>query len=276
MRSIIPSLVAAALLYPAFGAGAQVAERTASVVVGRITDRGTGSAVADASVVLEGLDGGRMSDEDGRFEFHSVPPGSYVLRITHIGYETVADTVAVPPTNRLDLDIQLVPSAVELEPLVVVASYSMGGKMAAFYRRRRTTQAGQFITRAEVEEEHRASVSGLLRRVRGLRVLPTRSGGMSTGNNVVMRGNCKPAIFIDGILTTEGGMSIDEMLQPQDIEGIEIYRGSETPAAFVRNTCGSILFWTRPGGRTSEDGVPLWKGALISGVIATLVLLFAG
>lgn len=274
MHSVIPSLVAAALLYPAFGAGAQVAERAASVVVGRITDRSTGRAVAGASVVLEGLDGDRMSDEDGRFEFHSVPAGSYVLRIMRIGYGAVVDTVAVLPTNRLELNIQLVPSAVELEPLVV-ASYSMGGKMAVFYQRRRTTQAGHFITRAELEEQHRTSVSGMLRLVRGLRVLPTRSGGMGTGNDVVMRGNCKPAIFIDGILTTEVRMSIDEMLQPQDIEGIEIYRGSETPAAFVRNKCGSILFWTRPGGRTTEDGVPLWKRALIGGVIATLVLLFA-
>lgn len=266
--------VAAALLSLPTGAEAQVREPGQSVLVGRVTDRDTEDAVAGASIVLSGLDEERVSGPGGWFEFDGVPAGSHVLRVSRIGYETLTDTLQVPRTSRLDLDIRLVPAAVELEPLLVVASYAMGGKMAAFYRRRRTSQVGHFITRADIEAEPRATVSGFLRRVRGLRVVQTRQGGFSTGNNIVMRGNCRPAIFIDGILTADGGLTLDEMLHPGDLEGIEIYRGSEAPAAFVRNPCGAILLWTRPGGQT-EGSLPFWVGAAAAGVIAALVLLFA-
>ena len=266
--------LAAALLSVPAGTEAQVRDRGESVLVGRVTDRDTEDAVTGATIALSGLDEERVSGPGGWFELDGVPAGSYVLRVTRIGYEALTDTVRVPATSRVDLDIRLVPAAVELEPLVVVASYAMGGKMAAFYRRARTSQVGHFITRADIEAEPRAYVSGFLRRVRGLRVVQTRQGGMSMGNNIVMRGNCRPAIFIDGILTSDGGLTLDEMLQPGDLEGIEIYRGSETPAAFVRTPCGAILLWTRPGG-SAEGTLPFWMGAAAAGVIAALVLLFA-
>jgi len=272
VRGIIPVLALAGLLF-ASDAGAQVPDETATVIFGRVTERGTGDAVSDASVVLEGLDVGRVSDRDGRFEFPKVAPGSYILRITHIGYETIADTLVVPPSSEMNLDVQLVTAAVELEPLVVVATYSMQGKMAAFHRRRRTAQAGHFITRADFEERHVAYVTDMLRRIPGLRMVPRRGGGMTVGNQVVMRGSCRPAIFIDGILSSTAGMTLDEMFRPDDIEGIEIYRGPETPSAYLQNQCGAILIWTRPGGRP-EGKIPFWKMAIAGGLFVALALFF--
>ncbi len=252
-------------------ATAQSSEDLASIILGRVVERETGDAVSDAEIVLEGLDLIRVSDENGRFEFSQVPPGAYLLRITHIGYEEIADTLTVPTSSEMDLDIQLVTTAVELEPLVVVATHSMQGKMREFYRRRRTAQAGHFIARSDFEDRPVAYVSDLLRRIPGVRMVPQRGAGMTVGNHIVMRGSCRPAIFIDGVLASSGGLTVDEMFRPNEIEGIEIYRGPETPSAYLRNECGSVLFWTRPGGGP-EGNLPFWKMAIFAGVFAAIAV----
>lgn len=270
-RIVVPLTLATALSVTPLGTTAQVPDQETSVILGRVTERGSGNAIEDASVVLPGLDRERMSDNNGRFELTDVAPGTYVLRVSRIGYDPVTDTLEVPATSQVSVEIQLVTAAVELEPVVVVASYTMSGKMAGFYRRRQASSTGRFLTRADFEDRPVAAVSGMLRHVPGLRVVQTRQGGMSMGNNVVMRGNCHPAIYMDGIRATPGGLTIDEMLAPRDIEGVEIYQGSQTPPEFMPNECGAILFWTRPGGRP-DGGLAFWKAALLAGGLGLLSL----
>lgn len=262
--------MAAALLCPAVS-GAQVADGRTSVVLGRVTDRSNGDAVADASIALEGVDEVRISDANGRFEFPAVPPGDYVLTVISIGYEPMADTLRVPATSQVDMEVELVPTAVELDPLLVVASYSMAGKMAGFHRRRHAAPTGHFLTRADFEERPSASVSQMLRRVPGIRVIPTRRAGMSTGNDIVMRANCRPTIYIDGVRTMPGGLTVDELLAPRDIEGVEVYRGAQAPAEFAPTECGAILFWTRPGG-PPEGNLPFWRAVLVAAGFTAVAL----
>jgi hypothetical protein len=61
-------------------------------------------------------------------------------------------------------------------------------------------------------------------------------------------GNCPPRILVDG--SPVAGADVDEMVEPQDINGIEIYRGpSEVPGRWManRSSCGLIVIWTKRG-----------------------------
>ena len=69
-----------------------------------------------------------------------------------------------------------------------------------------------------------------------------RKGGYSLR---IVRGMCQPYYIIDG--QYQPGFELD-LIPPNDIEGIELYKGSsETPPQFNRMNavCGVIVVWTR-------------------------------
>lgn len=273
VRTRYPLLLPTLLFTTLASASAAVAQRPQTTVVrGIVVERGSRAPIEGVEVVLKGLqEDRRLTDGEGSFVYAIVPQGTYLLRLSHIAYQAVEDTLVVPAESTMELDIRLVPTAIELDPIIVAAAYSTGGKMRAFYERRRTGQ-GAYIARADVEEQNPSFVTDMLRRVPGLRLVPRSGSGLTLGYQVVMRGNCRPAIFIDGILATGGGTTLDEMFRPDDIEGIEIYRGPQTPAAFLRNQCGSILIWTRPGGGP-EGRFPFWKMAIAGAVFAIIAMI---
>ncbi|HEX5726903.1 MAG TPA: hypothetical protein VFX98_15620, partial [Longimicrobiaceae bacterium] len=71
-------------------------------------------------------------------------------------------------------------------------------------------------------------------------------------NHVVMSragNNCPPRLFLDGVPASTGG-PIDEVIEPMNVEAIEVYRGAaEIPAQYggSSSACGVIVIWTRSG-----------------------------
>ncbi|NIP81006.1 MAG: TonB-dependent receptor plug domain-containing protein [Gemmatimonadetes bacterium] len=244
------------------------------LVTGRVVQRASGRAISGVRITLEGTDLERFSDEQGLFEFLRVRAGTYILVAEHIGYGTARDTLEVPDRGRLDLDIRLVARPIELEPVVASVRFAGGPRMRGFYERRRIG-LGRFLTRADFEDRPLGYVTDALRLMPGVRIAPRVQGGMTTGQAVMLRGGCRPQVYLDGVLLIRGYSSIDELVQPMDIEGIEVYHGPEAPAAYSRGggACGSVLIWTRSGG--GEGRLPLWKGALLAGVFVALVALIA-
>ncbi|MBP5643428.1 MAG: carboxypeptidase-like regulatory domain-containing protein, partial [Bacteroidales bacterium] len=56
---------------------------------GTITDKDTGEPIAFANVVLENGGtqvGGASTDFDGNYDINPIPPGTYDLRATFVGY----------------------------------------------------------------------------------------------------------------------------------------------------------------------------------------------
>jgi hypothetical protein len=79
-------------------------------------------------------------------------------------------------------------------------------------------------------------------------------------------------VFIDDVPAE--GFVIDELVRPDNIEGVEIYRSAyEAPPRYSSrmNTCGIVLIWTR---LDKPSGLPLWQGLLaaFSGIGAALLI----
>ena len=71
-------------------------------------------------------------------------------------------------------------------------------------------------------------------------------------------GSCAVAYYIDGSPFLSVGDDIDQIVQPQDVAAIEVYKSSaETPMQFQGadgGPCGTIVIWTkRRVGRTGPD-----------------------
>ena len=89
---------------------------------GRILDA-TGAPLPGANVVLEERVQGDVADAQGQYRITDVPPGTWTLRASFVGYETQRQKVTIAPnTGTLTLDFRLAEQGLNMEPLIVRAT----------------------------------------------------------------------------------------------------------------------------------------------------------
>ncbi len=216
-----------------------------SRVRGRVIDHENNQPIAAAVVDLGQGALRRLTADDGTFQLDSIPAGVYTVRVQHVAYAELRDSIAVDHLARLQVTIRIAPTAIPLDPIeVVVRSGTL--ELRGFYDRQ-TRGIGTFLSRQEIDAMHALRGTDILRRVAGIRLVQQRNwpGLMAIG-----RGNCPYRFVIDGVRINEG-YSIDEM-PPTWIEGIEIYAGpSQVPIEWTsfssdpNGNCGVIVVWTR-------------------------------
>lgn len=242
-------------------------------VGGQIQDRATGEALEAARVLLrpdEGFEAPTrtaVSDADGSFEIPSVEPGPYILEVRHVGYGALHHHLRVPADDDVRLGIELVPEPIELSPVVATAPADISPRMVGFHERK-DRGFGRFLSREDIEDRAPFRVSDLFRTMAGVDVQPSPGGH---GGRLLMRG-CEPAVYIDGVRTQEGARFIDEYLSTGELEAVEVYNVSETPAQFQHGACGAVVLWTRPPG--TDNGRPWsWWRALVAASIVGFIFL---
>ncbi|HEX6748834.1 MAG TPA: TonB-dependent receptor plug domain-containing protein [Longimicrobium sp.] len=242
-----PLLAAAALLCAA------ASTATAQSVHGRVLERGTDRPINQAQVELRSeagaVRGRTLTDTTGAFDIDVPGAGIYRLAAARVGYAgTLSDRVQIDYLDSVSVIFHIATEAVALEPVEVSASTRQPPAwLAGYYQRLRANRYGRFITRDRIEASHASRTTDLLRRVAGLSMRPTRG----TGYAIRGRGGCEPLVFIDGVQVSMYGATatVDDLVQPTDLEGVEIYEASTIPVEFVRNLrgsmCGAIVLWTK-------------------------------
>ena len=76
--AILGCMIIAAAVAPAAAGDGKIS--------GIVTDSESGDPLVSASIVLEGTRLGTVSDDKGRYFILNVPPGSYTLRVSYVGY----------------------------------------------------------------------------------------------------------------------------------------------------------------------------------------------
>jgi hypothetical protein len=245
-----------------------------SRVQGSIRDADGNDALEGVGVRFAPLGISRVTGSDGRFLFQNVPPGEYTITLELLGYTSREERVEVEEGKILTLDLTLSVEPIELDPIEVsVEDRSVALETVGFYQRRQQT-GGFFITREKIEERPPLYTTDLFRGMAGVQV---RGGlGMGTQNVVILAGSrslsftdnpsevCLPAVWVDGLMAYQGGpvdliglentAFLDQLIDPEAIEGIEIYNSpTSTPVQYnVSGGCGVIIVWTRQGRRVTS------------------------
>src|SRR6185436_6151896 len=103
-------------------AGIPRAHAQTAALSGIVKDASTLEPIVSANVFLVGTAQGVVSSTQGTFVIRMIPPGSYLLRTSFIGFADNDIPVNFAPDESLFVEILLLPDHVEEEEVVVTAT----------------------------------------------------------------------------------------------------------------------------------------------------------
>jgi hypothetical protein len=234
-------------------------------VSGTVVDNESGSPIPAATIELLSRRSSRLSrldaGPDGSFRFTLRGDEGYRFRAAALGYRGATTPVLwAYGHDRVEVEIRLDPEAVLLAPLEVTAwSGRRDSHVLDDFRARLHSGLGHFFTRDDVERLRPSFVTDLLATLPGVHL---QSSGRGSRRVVYIGraagfGACPAQIFVDGFLLNrrsdgDAGATLDDVVDPASIEGIEVYSGlAGVPAQFLNpdSRCGVVAVWTRRGDR---------------------------
>lgn len=209
---------------------------------GVISDKTTGETIPFANVVLESgglLVGGASSDFDGNFDINPIPPGTYDLKATFVGYNTfVMKGVVISPNKITFQDI-----ALSMQSEVLDAVEIVDYKVPLISKDQ--TSSGATITAEEIAKMPSRSADAVAASV----------GGVFSSDGEV--GNMRGARSEGTVYYVDGVRVIGSSSVPQSaIDQVEVML-SGTPAMYGDATGGIINMTTKGPSRQFGFGVEL-------------------
>lgn len=215
-----------------------------------------------AQVTIRGTPLKALSDSHGSFRIPGVGSGQVTLDVHAVGF--VAQEFHLSLESGIDRRVSLMmPRIAQTLPDVAVlgigdkpARYANTTKYDEFFLRK-ALGIGTFITREDIDRQFKASTQELLQTIPGILIRQTgtqwwvqflRCGPAKVpGRETVKRESEPVEVFVDGQFSPDGTDRL-EMINPAEIEAVEIYKGpSELPAIARGKGCGAIFIWLRQG-----------------------------
>lgn len=224
-------------------------------ITGKVTDP-EGEPLIGASVVVEGAQGGTVTDIDGNYQLNTNAKEG-VLVVSYVGYQTKQ----VQINGRAQIDIVMETGSSLLDEVVVVG-----------YGTQEKEDVTGSISSVKGKDLKNLPVIGasqaLQGRAAGVQVV--RNGGApGSGGSIRIRGtgtvnNANPLVVVDGVPLAYG--SIND-INPNDIESIEVLKDASSSAIYGQRAAnGVILVTTKRGGFNERTTVTLNAYAGISNV----------
>ncbi len=184
-------------------------------IKGTVLDKETGEALPGANVLVVGTQMGATSDVNGNYMILNVPPGTYVLKATFVGYTQVSmSNVKVVPDVTTESNFKLPQVALGGETITIVAEKPLVDKNVTNYTK-------------TVWAEDLANLP--VRTVQN--VVATLAGAVQQGGNLYVRGgrSHETARYVEGMMTSsivDGGENIS--IVDRSIELIDFQAGGFT------------------------------------------------
>ncbi len=224
------------------------------VVKGTITSE-EGEPLAGATVLVKSTSNGTVTDVDGSFSV-VIPEGEdVVLVISYVGYTTREIRVG----DESVLNLQLYPSAAQLDDVVVVA-----------YGTQKKTDVTGAIGSLDNKDFNKGIVQNpgqlLQGKVAGVNVTAA-SGEPGAAQDVIIRGvgslrsGTTPLYVIDGFVLDNASTGVAtnplNFINPQDIESIQVLKDASAAALYGARAANGVVVITTKKGREGKSEVNL-------------------
>lgn len=201
-------------------------------IIGTVYDVNDNSPLAGATVYIEELEKGVISDNEGVFRITDIPDGTYTLKVQFLGYRPQEKTVSTDKGNRSN-DIGLKPESLSLSD-VIISEKSQARLL------REQAMPVSVISMQQLQGTV-SDIQSILARTVGVTI--RASGGMGSTSRLSVRGleGKRIGFFIDETPMVDQSDFLDLNDIPIDmIDRIEIYKGV-VPAKFGGSAMGGAV-----------------------------------
>ena len=207
-------------------------------VKGIVKDAITGDVLPGVSIIIKGSTTGTQTDFDGLYSLSKVNKGA-VLVFNYLGYKKKEVVV-----GQETLNVSLEESAESLDEIVVIGYGTQ--------RKKEVTGAVSVVSSATIEDLNPTRIEQALQgQVAGVNITQS-SGSPGAASNIRIRGvstngDSRPLILLDGRVIED--LSV---VNPSDIESINILKDASAGIYGVRAANGVILVVTKTGRKNSD------------------------
>lgn len=251
VKKLLMAVLVAMLAVPA-----ALSAQTGSVA-GKITDAASGAELTGANVFIQQLSLGAVTDLEGNYTIPNVPAGTYAVRVTFVGYQTVNTSVTVVGGQTATLNLTMSADLLNLDDLVVTA-YGIA---------REEKSVGYSIQQVSSEDvagiDQGNLVGALAGKVAGVQVIGSAGANIGGSEKIRIRGanglsDSQPLFVIDGTPVSNSTFSVSDRgrdygnlisdLNLQDVESISVLKGAAAAALYGnRASAGVIIINTKKG-----------------------------
>ncbi|WP_373059605.1 SusC/RagA family TonB-linked outer membrane protein [Gemmatimonas sp.] len=268
-------LLAAALALLAAPLAAQT--RTIS---GKVLEAGSRAPIAAAQLQVTGTALGALTRDDGSFTLVNVPARDVILMVRRLGYPMTRITVEA---SRNSIEIVLKKDVLNLDQVVVT------GQATGISRRNLANDVAS-VSGADVNKVSSQSIENAFQgKIAGAQISQS-TGAPGGGNRIRIRGissilgSAQPLYVIDGVIVSDvsigsgtnkvtraagTGISVGTQenpvnriadLNPNDIENVDILKGSAAAAIYGSKASGGVIMITTKRGRAGKPKFSLRLG----------------
>ncbi len=241
----IPLLFSLSLLFLAAPTTAWSQDAAPGRVTGRVVDASTNEPLPSVNIGLRGTTRGAATTRDGRFAIEDVPPGTYVLQASFIGYETIERSVAVRAGETTTVDLRFTPADVELQGVEVVGrrAQSYGGDYSFVATKSATPleyvpQAVSVVTKEVLDDQQIYRLDEVFKNVGGV----TTFSGYNDYTARGFRSHSSDGRLINGL---KGGFSFWTNPILPHIERVEVIKGPASALFADTNPGGTVNLVTQ-------------------------------
>ncbi len=217
---------------------------------GVISEENTGRGLQGTNVVMLGTRFGASSGSGGEYEILNVPPGSYTLEVSFVGFATQTRDVIITAEQVTTANFELGVDILRLDEIVVTGT-------GTAIRKKELTTSIQTITTAEIDASPATNIQDLLQgRLKGGQVR-SFSGQYGEGKNMRLRGftsltaDQTPVIYVDGVrvenrsnlgLALDGqGTSALSDIHVENIDRIEVIKGGAASTLYGSEAAAGVI-----------------------------------
>ncbi|HYV91493.1 MAG TPA: TonB-dependent receptor [Chitinophagales bacterium] len=221
---------------------------------GKVTDDKS-VPVSFATVILDSTQYGANTADDGSYEINNIPPGTYTLKVTYVGFSDFKQPVTVSDSKQT-INISMKTDYQSLNEVVVVGYQTE--------KRSHITGAVSTVNMEGLSKLPVGNVDQALQgKASGVRITQS-TGQPGEGVAIRIRGvgtinNNDPLFIVDGVPTKDG----INFLSANDIESITVLKDAASAAIYgARSANGVVVITTKSG----KKGKPQFNYSSYAGI----------
>ena len=152
------------------------------IIQGVITDE-YGINVPGAAVMIDDLNKGAVSNQDGKFTFVEIPEGNHTLTIKYLGFADFTKEVMVTAGKTTSVSILLASEETQLDDVQLVG-FSAGGQARALNTQKNNVNITNVVSTDQIGKFPDANIGDATKRIPGI----TMQVDQGEARNIIVRG----------------------------------------------------------------------------------------